>query len=685
LSPALIFQKWETWVMKRKNLTRLLFMVLTVGLVVFGPNFGKNTTAALSANRYVAPGGSDTTDCSNSGSPCATIQYAVDQSLSGDIINVEAGTYSESSNLLVVDKTLTLLGAQAGVDARNPRGPESIISNSSGSWVTASTVVIDGFTIQDSSLQAFTGYGIWLDPAIDGTQILNNIFQNNVAGLGLSNGGASQALIKHNLFQNNNLGTGAAFGSGIYTDEFVGGAVSNVLIDENKFVDNNNAGVAFSSQDATQSSSNITITNNEFDSCGRGIYFYNTGSSTVTDNTITNSTVPTDGGTSVGIGVFGGVSDLSILRNNIETGALRGIRIGLFTEPPVSNANVIIHLNNIFGFVSAGLFVDDPALTGPVDFATCNYWGCACGPTHPDNPGGTGDVIAGNVVGANFDPWLFGLAPDSPCGVSPATTITACKFYDKNANGVIDGDDSPINGWPITISPVGTAVPNVATQLTADAGCVSWSTLDPALNPYTLSEGTPVQNNWIHTTPGSVLVNVVAGQTSDVKFGNVCLGGGGGLTIGFWGNKNGQNAIGNCTGGTVGVLAFLSGLNLRNANGSDFDPASYTQLKNWLGGANSTNMAYMLSVQLAAMELNVRCGGVNGSALIYAPGTLSANGAGFATVNAVMAEANTELGLHGLTRSGSPFRSYQESLKNALDRANNNLNFVQATPCPASF
>ena len=71
----------------------------------------------------------------------------------------------------------------------------------------------------------------------------------------------------------------------------------------------------------------------------------------------------------------------------------------------------------------------------------------------------------------------------------------------------------------------------------------------------------------------------------------------------------------------------------------------------------------------------------------YAPGTTSANALGFASVNAVMTEANTELGLHADTTSGSAldaFRSYQEALKNALDRANNNLNFLQAGPgsCP---
>jgi hypothetical protein len=85
------------------------------------------------------------------------------------------------------------------------------------------------------------------------------------------------------------------------------------------------------------------------------------------------------------------------------------------------------------------------------------------------------------------------------------------------------------------------------------------------------------------------------------------------------------------------------------------------------------------------MALNVNNGKVDGNALIYAPGTTSANALGFATVNAVIAEANAELGLHGLTTDGSPFRDYQEALKDALDNANNNETFVQATPCPFTF
>ena len=115
-----------------------------------------------------------------------------------------------------------------------------------------------------------------------------------------------------------------------------------------------------------------------------------------------------------------------------------------------------------------------------------------------------------------------------------------------------------------------------------------------------------------------------------------------------------------------------------------------TQFRTWLLSANATNMAYMLSAQLATMELNVRCpssfGGVNGNALIYAPGTASATAAGFATVNQIMSEANVLLGANPMIAdNGSPLRILATALKDALDKANNKLTFVQAKACPFSF
>ena len=101
--------------------------------------------------------------------------------------------------------------------------------------------------------------------------------------------------------------------------------------------------------------------------------------------------------------------------------------------------------------------------------------------------------------------------------------------------------------------------------------------------------------------------------------------------------------------------------------------------------ATGNNTAYMLSVQLACMELNVEANKMKGTSLIYAPGTLSANAQGFATVNAVMTEANNLLCKKGSILSADPDRTYATALKDALAAGNNSTNFVQPTPCAHTF
>ena len=248
----------------------------------------------------------------------------------------------------------------------------------------------------------------------------------------------------------------------------------------------------------------------------------------------------------------------------------------------------------------------------------------------------------------------------------PTATLHVNKFYDANANGIND-DSQPITGWKV----------NIQDGINFDRFTPVTMIVDP--DDYTVTEYTPIETNWSSTTTNPVNVTLAADDDTTVEFGNLCTGAGGGLTLGFWSNRNGQALI----DGTD--LAMLVALNLRNAAGTSFDPANNAALRTWLLSATATNMAYMLSAQLAAMELNVFNGKVSGSSLIYAPGTLSANTLGYATVNAVMAEANASLGTNGYTVAAGATRTYQEALKNALDKANNNLNFVQATPCPFTF
>jgi hypothetical protein len=217
---------------------------------------------------------------------------------------------------------------------------------------------------------------------------------------------------------------------------------------------------------------------------------------------------------------------------------------------------------------------------------------------------------------------------------------------------------------------------------------------------YGISEYLPVEPNWVRTTPSPVNETVVEDETQAVTFGNLCLGTGDNTprTKGFWTNKNGQALYG------VDDNNAMRALNLRNANGTAYDPplsppatlkAAYDSFKAWLGSANATNMAYMLSAQLAAMKLNTLNGLVNPASLVYAPGLLpfdavndipGLNALGFISVADLITAANADLGLHGNTTTGS-FRAYQEALKNVIDAANqdNSTVFVQPTACVYTF
>src|SRR5262249_24086587 len=147
----------------------------------------------------------------------------------GDTVNVADGTYPE---LVVIDKTLTLQGNQFGADARGgrPGAAESIVANGTGEFqVTARNVVLEGFTPQGGNIDpianpASLGAGIWTIPAALGVQIVNDIVQNNIAGIYLNNGADFPAKVQLSLIQNNNL-PGQNSGNGIFSDQGLVNAV----------------------------------------------------------------------------------------------------------------------------------------------------------------------------------------------------------------------------------------------------------------------------------------------------------------------------------------------------------------------------------------------------------------------------------------------------------------------------
>jgi hypothetical protein len=219
---------------------------------------------------------------------------------------------------------------------------------------------------------------------------------------------------------------------------------------------------------------------------------------------------------------------------------------------------------------------------------------------------------------------------------------------------------------------------------------------------YTFAEVLTITPTWFQTGPlppsqanvvsGTPVVTLNANETytvtvnsndsvSNLTFANVCIGksqGKGGKPPCFYASCKHKHLISSCD------LTLLSNLNLKNPDCSDFNPTTVAQFEQWLNMGTSSNMSYLLSVQLATMELNVVNNFVNPNQLIYAPGTNSANANGFATLSAILAEANIALGVDGCATPSDPNYAYQTALKNALENANFNYNFVQCHPstCP---
>jgi len=269
--------------------------------------------------------------------------------------------------------------------------------------------------------------------------------------------------------------------------------------------------------------------------------------------------------------------------------------------------------------------------------------------------------------------------------------ITGTKYYDTNKDGLPSGGEPTIDGFKVLFcadaSCVGTPV-YTGVALTANGGTYSFY-LPTATSSFQVCEVVPNVSNpansfWSQTGPlfpaspigntgtGSAASTALkcwsgSGTVSGMYLTNICFTRpSGGFTLGFWSNKNGQALI------TGADLAALSALNLRNADGTAFDPATAAALKTWLLNGNAVNMSYMLSVQMSATKLDT-LHGLPASTLVDA----TAYGLGIVSIADLITAADALLAADGTAISGDPNRTIQEKYKNVFDAINNNqLNFV---------
>lgn len=259
-----------------------LFMLAALAWLI------QEAQAEVTAVRLVSPTGSDTGDCT--GSPCASISYAVAQSVAADVIEVAPGTYTDTVNIdidleIVGTAGLTTTIVQAAAISTTAVSP--VISVTAGA-----EVLLDGLTLQHGN---FYG-GVFNENGR--VTVQNSLIQHNLA---------------NGLFNNGHMMT-----------------VQNSLIQENQGIGIQNS--------ANMIVSDSIVRGNIVMGSGGGIL--NRDTLTVTRSLIENNQAPswTSGG---GIANFG---SLWLLDSHVQ-GNQSGGGAGLFTNGPALLQNSMIVSN----------------------------------------------------------------------------------------------------------------------------------------------------------------------------------------------------------------------------------------------------------------------------------------------------------------------------------------------------
>jgi len=343
-----------------------------------------------------------------------TIQEAVDAASPGDTINVYAGTYQENVSISKNNLVLRSVDGKGQAEIRG-NGGTYVVTIASDLGVT-----IDGFkitpgfggdqgihheggaptspvTISNNTIQGFSGtdeYGVYASWSYlnDTTfTFTNNTIENCDTGVHIY--GFDGCVIRIN----DNTVTDCS--NGLYLNEFDEGAGADAEVKGN------------------------TVTLGSSLSGTYGIYLCCPENTThLSENTV-------QGNYTYGIYLGDvGCCGMEPLILYVEKNKISGAEYGLYFEyiicciPGEVTVRYNTVNNNGYGmYVNAFNYADDPLTevffadnniedndygfyngTSELINAENNWWGNSSGPTHDDNPGGTGDRVSDNV---DFDPW----------------------------------------------------------------------------------------------------------------------------------------------------------------------------------------------------------------------------------------------------------------------------------------
>jgi hypothetical protein len=373
------------------------------------------------------------------GAPFTTIQAAVTSAISGDTIQVCAGTYKEN---VTINKSLTLNGANAGVAGNAVRGAESIILTNGNQLnvvtVTAANVMVDGFTVDGddplaTGVTLFSGddtnvqHGIRVSATFGNQTVRNNIIRRVSIGWRGDTGLASGSLITANWFDsigNFDFGYAVNFRNDVYGD------VTNNLMTRVW------TGIHTSQHSAAGGPASWTVSGNEIHSYASGLDYWNHFGSatplTFTNNQITAE--PAAIANNFGILIVTINDSINpVFTGNTITGTDYGIGI---TNSSTTNTVTFDETNTVSDAGIAGVLLTNNLDFNPVGTTSLLFPGVATAVNISGMPvtaaaGATGvSVVATNAVPAAVT-----------LGISGSTAIGG------GAAGIaIDGDDASIVG-----------------------------------------------------------------------------------------------------------------------------------------------------------------------------------------------------------------------------------------------
>ena len=323
-----------------------------------------------------------------------TIQEAIDAASDDDTIVVAAGLYEEN---VEIDKSLTLKGAQAGIDARTRSGAETIIEPDEGTGIRIITaaddvVVIDGLTVQNAE------HGITTpEPTMAADITVKNVRVLNPSEFGISPTFTLTTTVEYcyveGAIQAINAGALVPFEPTVATfrnNEIVNsqfgftGYLKDSLIEGNLVRDFATEGIGISGQFLNTEIKNNTVTGYVE---GAGMTFEEHYGRELSENV------------------------------NVEGNTFTGNDLGIYVfDTQTTLTGITVNFNNIDGNSRYGVWNQG----GETLNATKNWWGDAGGPSGR-GPGG-GDDISTKVL---YSPWLgaeFGTEPMT-WGVDPTSSI----------------------------------------------------------------------------------------------------------------------------------------------------------------------------------------------------------------------------------------------------------------------